>query len=280
MTLVRLAYLMAARAGVKVVLDGLGGDSVLPSVSRVARLVRAGRLGQAYRESAGMRDFWNAPSTAAVYLAGVREAVLPNAARRLHRWWRLRGAGVPRSRLLDPELARQAALAERVRRFAKHRRPGLPAQWDQQVAALQHPFLTVARERYDRVAAAIGVEPRDPFLDTRVIAYCLRLPARQIEDGGWIKMVLRRAMAGSVPDEVRWRRGKDHLGAAYTEALWSQRADRAGDLVQEISLRESIIHAKPGKLVRAGTAEAPLRRDEQVQLLALHDWLERATLLG
>ena len=40
--------------------------------------------------------------------------------------------------------------------------------------------------------------------------------------GGWPKAILRRATAGLLPDEVRWRRGREHLGWAFTWALVEQ----------------------------------------------------------
>lgn len=218
MTLVRTAYLMASRAGVKVVLDGVTGDSALPSVSRTARLVRQGRLLGAWQEAAGMQRFWGGPRLA-YFLGGAREALTPNAARRLRDRWRDRRAHLPCGGLLHPELARKVDLASRARAFQRHAPPGLQSKSVQHVTALRHPNLAVGRERYDRVAAALAIEPRDPFMDLRVIDYCLRLPAEQIDDRGWIKIVLRRAMAGHLPDEVRWRAGKQHLGGLYTQTL-------------------------------------------------------------
>jgi asparagine synthase (glutamine-hydrolysing) len=87
------------------------------------------------------------------------------------------------------------------------------------IDAIQHPFQTVGRERYDRVAAALAVEPREPFLDRRVVELCVRLPGGQKLSGGWPKAILRRATAGLLPDQVRWRRGHEHLGWSFTESL-------------------------------------------------------------
>jgi hypothetical protein len=39
-------------------------------------------------------------------------------------------------------------------------------------------------------------------------------------------MVLRRAMAGRLPDAVRWRLGKEHLGWAFTKALMEMNQQR------------------------------------------------------
>ena len=95
-----------------------------------------------------------------------------------------------------------------------------PTVGSERAQEIDQPYLTVGRERYDRVAAAVGVEPRDPFLDLRVISFCVRsCPIEQISEGGWPKAILRRATADRLPAAVRWRRGKEHLGWAFTVAL-------------------------------------------------------------
>ena len=86
------------------------------------------------------------------------------------------------------------------------------------VLAIDHPYLTVGVERYGRVAAAVGVEPRHPFLDPRMMAFCAALPEEQKLRQGWPKFILRQAMASRLPEAVRWRRGKEHLGSAFTMA--------------------------------------------------------------
>ena len=88
------------------------------------------------------------------------------------------------------------------------------------------PNVTAGRERYGRLAAAAGMEARDPFLDKRVVEYCLRLPGRLLMRDGWPKMILREVMAGKLPEEVRWCRGKPHLGELFNSALDREIANR------------------------------------------------------
>lgn len=272
MTLVRTAYLMARNAGTKVVLDGVAGDSALPSVSRTARLVRQGRLLRAWQEATGMEHFWGAPRLG-YFIGGMREALTPNAVRRLRDRWRNRRSHRSQSGLLHPDFTRKVDLAARFRTFQQHAQPGLKPKAIQHLTALQHPFLAVGRERYDRVAAALAIEPRDPFMDLRVIDYCLRLPAEQIDDHGWIKVVLRRAMAGYLPDEVRWRPGKQHLGGLYTHTM----------LLAWEGLPDALARA-PGQLAAYLNPDAPfLSQDEpsstqltyagQHQMIFLAEWM-------
>lgn len=122
--------------------------------------------------------------------------------------------------MINPSFARRVSLAGRLQTLNGDGTSGLLPQYGMERArSIDHPSLTVGRERYDRVASAAAVEPRDPFLDRRVVALCVALPGAQKLGSGWPKAVLRRAMAGRMPDAVRWRRGKEHLGSAFTTAL-------------------------------------------------------------
>ena len=118
-------------------------------------------------------------------------------------------------------------LPQRLAALDGHWSPGLSPEYARERAeAILHPYQTVGRERYNRVASALALEPRDPFLDRRVVEICLRLPGGQKLDRGWPKAVLRRAMVNRLPNTVRWRPGKEHLGWSFTEALMGRMEDR------------------------------------------------------
>jgi len=84
-----------------------------------------------------------------------------------------------------------------------------------EIATLQLPHLL----RYeDRNSMRHSIETRLPFLDYRVVEYCISIPvAHKIHDG-WTKYVLRRAMEDVLPAEVAWRR--DKLGFQAPERTW------------------------------------------------------------
>ena len=73
------------------------------------------------------------------------------------------------------------------------------------------PSIPLALEGLNKAAAAYTLEIRHPFWDKRLIEFCLSVPTQQKIVGGWTRMILRRAMAGVLPQEVQWRPGKaDH----------------------------------------------------------------------
>jgi asparagine synthase (glutamine-hydrolysing) len=108
--------------------------------------------------------------------------------------------------LLRPHFAREL-------RLARIERPGL--EKESHVAALSQPLYQVAMEMADKAAAAFGVEPRYPFFDQRLIEFCLALPEEQKFEGGWTRLILRRALDGILPQEVQWRPGKANLAPNF-----------------------------------------------------------------
>lgn len=222
MTLVRALYLAANRQGLKVVLDGVGGDVVLSAGNAVARLLRRGHVWQAWREARGEEQFWG-PSWAAprVFIIGAWTTFAPRPIRVLRRMImrKFRQTFVGGGGRVAPEFARRVDLRSRRERFENLNSDRRRSEAQRLAEAIQHPHSAAANERYDRVASALAIERRDPFLDVRLISFCLSLPAPQLQANGWPKIVLRRAMHGKLPKSVLWRRGKEHLGWNFTQSL-------------------------------------------------------------
>jgi asparagine synthase (glutamine-hydrolysing) len=223
MALPRAVYLATAKARIKVVLDGVASDVVLSGGNHLARLLRSGRFRQAIREAGGQTRFWGPsyPPWRTLYEAA-RTAFMPGFLRSARAWIRSRSpVALPKSAICNTEFAAQTRLFQRLRDSSKS--AALRCSFaKERVQTVTGIHLTVGRERYDRVASALGIEPRDPFLDLRLVKFCLSLPGDQLERDGWPKFILRKAMAGRLPDEICWRLGKDSLGWDFVMALARQ----------------------------------------------------------
>ena len=90
---------------------------------------------------------------------------------------------------------------------------------------MDHTFLTVGLERYERIASTFGIEARHPFTDVRLAEFCLGLPWQLKTHRGWTKMILRRAMEPYLPAEVVWRRDKDSLMWEVNRLILKARAE-------------------------------------------------------
>jgi asparagine synthase (glutamine-hydrolysing) len=86
--------------------------------------------------------------------------------------------------------------------------------------SLIQPGGSIGGQFWYEVGGAYGLEVRDPTLDPRVMSFCWSIPRSQYLRDGQDRMLIRRAMAGYLPDRVLWN---------------SRRGRQAADLVQRIS---------------------------------------------
>jgi asparagine synthase (glutamine-hydrolysing) len=231
MVMLRAIYLAAHKAGFTVMLDGACGDTTLMADDMVAWRLRRGDLAGAWREAVGLRRFWG-PDYPPMqsFIDGARHVIVPDWLRMLRRSITagIRGRKQNKASLVAAALAARVDMPARRAAHAHHVAMTINGRCEDRRALVTHPYAVVGRERYDRVAGPLAIEPRDPFLDRRVLDFCLSLPPDQIESDGWPKMILRRSMAGLLPDQVRWRTGKEHVGWRFDEALsahWLARVD-------------------------------------------------------
>jgi asparagine synthase (glutamine-hydrolysing) len=240
MTLVRTMYLAAEQEGIRVVLDGVGGDIVLASSDRVPRLLRSGSWKAAFREATAQEAFWGEGySSRRELLRSARSAVSSEPLRRLRRLQRRVRSGMQpdqqdlRGSCIDAEFARRVRLDLRLLAARSNAADSSDGPSPASIRAVVRPHTAAGRARYERTAATHGVEPRDPFLDLRVMDLCARLPGHQRLRNGWPKAILRHTLAGRLPAAVRWRRGKQHLGWAFSTRLLEMESLRVSALLRE-----------------------------------------------
>ena len=70
-------------------------------------------------------------------------------------------------------------------------------------------------EIVDKSAGASCLEARYPFFDKRLIEFCLALPLEQKLNNGWDRIIMRRAMENILPRENQWRPDKTNLGPNF-----------------------------------------------------------------
>lgn len=215
-------YLAARRRGIKVVLDGAGGDTTLHADNMIAWHLRRGHIHQAWREARGEERFYGPEEPALrAALVAVRHVVMPQFLRDLRR--RLTTASRQRhadeSSVLAKNLMQRVDVRARRDEFSRRIATRLDGKCEDRRHLVLHRYILTARERYDRIAAQWGVEARDPYLDRRLLEFAVSLPPEQLQRDGWPKIIQRHAMDGLIPDAVRWRVGKQHVGWEFEAAL-------------------------------------------------------------
>ena len=223
-TILKAIFLAAHERGDRVILDGGGGDVILGEGSYIVRLLRHGHFMKlAVAEIIAEHRHWDERVAGAKPVPlRASSAFVPEAIKKPLRSNRYRRT----VQGMDKGLVDFAGICARVSaskidlsgcgpysRLDGH--PDYAAEYCKTI----WPNMTAGRERYARIAAATGMEARDPFMDKRVIEYCSRLPGRFRFRDGWPKMILREIMADTLPYEVLWTRRKPHLGWLFSEVI-------------------------------------------------------------
>lgn len=92
---------------------------------------------------------------------------------------------------------------------------------------------------FDRAAMQNGVEIRMPLMDYRLVNYSFSLPLSDKVGKGYTKLILRNAMKGLLPEEIRMRRNKIGLGAPIVHWFNNQLSEFICDQVASQSFLQT-----------------------------------------
>ena len=198
------------RAGVKVVLDGQGADETLCGYpgfvgSRLAELVLARRWQEGLREWKAWRRIHGGLQPTAV--AGLVRGLFPEQATT---WLRDRVMG--NTAWINKQFGRA------------HRFHGGAGSCSEPGVLNAHMARTITQDLpallhcEDRNSMAFSVEARVPFLDHRLVEWLVTVPSELKLRDGMTKVLLREAMVGVVPEDVRLR--TDKMGFVAPEDTW------------------------------------------------------------
>jgi len=115
----------------------------------------------------------------------------------------------------NPQWARSLAAAQGMK---ANRRDPVLASFDPRQAHIKRMSITRnAGAIWAETGPAYGLEVRDPTMDKRLMEFCLAIPEAQYRLDGQDRALIRRAMKGLLPDEVRLntRRGLQAADLGY-----------------------------------------------------------------
>ena len=236
-----LVFNAAREDGCRVVFDGMAGDLLFYSfdrsmdcILREKKFAQIPALRAACRRHGLDNGFWR--ELAWKSLRSVTPERLRVVYRKLRDRKKLSGGKLGETpgsllSLLHPATARQhLATRNALRQQAAARvRPdndqGTHAQY------FTTGLLSFAHEVNGQIALSVGVEPRSPFSDRRVIEFAIRMPLAAKLCLPWYKHLMRNCMAGILPEEVRWRSDiGNHPGWKFFERLIAEMAQNAPEI--------------------------------------------------
>lgn len=100
---------------------------------------------------------------------------------------------------------------------------------------LTNPLVPLEFELWDRCHAHHGLEVSHPFWDKRLVEFCYGLPLEQRLRNGYSRSLLRRAIAGRLPDQIVWRTAKTSMRENFDIGLFHRDCDAAAALLQSTS---------------------------------------------
>lgn len=222
MSLLAALYEAASAQGVVSVMDGVPADNLYTTGRRARILFEQGRWRDAWEAAVAQ---WRLPGVrfprlhAMQIMAG---CVAPQLVHDLRSRWAeaFEYRELLRTSPIDRGFARRVDLRQRYHRY--RRTIGDSHQWHESgeaLSSLAAPYIAAGLERYNRVAAIYGIEPRPPYADRDLVEFQAWMPlALRIRDG-YLKWALRQAMAGLLPSDVAWRRDKSHVGWLFNRVL-------------------------------------------------------------
>lgn len=272
MALLDAQYLNAARAGVDAVIDGIDGDTLFSATGVVQHQVRSGNWSAAWANIRGMQRIWNG-SLPQYLRMFVLSGLTPDWLRRMRTRQQQRTSAIPDTPMGMDFLARHG-IADRLRQYDLDNT--LVATLDpvaRRCHTLMRSLHASALERYHRIAARHGVTPLHPFFDRRVLELGVHVPGHLRLRDGRTKAILREAMRGRMPEAVRLRTDKSHLGWKLTTRLWDARTSGLQQRLEGTDALTGIID--PQQLQSLRHAPASLPAASRIFLGQLAHWLRR-----
>jgi asparagine synthase (glutamine-hydrolysing) len=192
----------AREKNIPVLLDGQGGDELLLGYERLyaiylLRCLFDGKITEA------IRAFYRFTTRSQVTPARLT-ALLMYSLPHMRRYWR----SLDRSGWLMPEIRNL---------LDEHGQPPVNIFEAQRYEIQVEPLPELLKVE-DRNAMRFGVETRLPFLDHKLVEFCLQAPVQAKLNNGWTKWMLRAAMDGKMPPAIVWR--KDKKGFEAPEKVW------------------------------------------------------------
>lgn len=120
--------------------------------------------------------------------------------------------------LINPSFAQRVGLNQHIQSQNQLQSPSVTVREDQW-RTLTCALLTFTLELTDHSCAAFSIESRHPFMDKRMVEFCLSLPPEQKLHQGWSRIVMRRAMNNILPKQIQWRGGKTVMTPNFLRGL-------------------------------------------------------------
>jgi len=218
-------YEKAARNNVRVLLTGIGGDMTasFAGTNCYAYLASQFRFKELY-SLLKLRQIVANDSFASLLRRQIFQKLLPSIFSSVYRSL-FKKNSLPREQYAYSRLLYDNSnISKQLKKLKKNR--GQQNILDHQLL-IQHAVtygISSFMEHRAATAASFGLSVSHPYLDIRIVKFCMSLPHEQFVKDGWHRSIFRRAINGIVPEEISSRPDKQPFVPDYTHRILRDKA--------------------------------------------------------
>lgn len=277
----------AHQQGVRILFSGVDGDTTVSyGHEYLSVLARTGRWQKLTAEARGLsREFYNSAVSPRrlVWEYGFKPLV-PEFVLQLSDKLRGRTQSLwPQSRLINPAFAQRVGVSKHTESLIASGIQSARTAREEHWYALTSGLMQYSLQTLGELAAAFSLELHYPFGDRRLVEFCLALPPEQKLHQGWTRSIMRRAMAGILPPEVQWRKGKGNLSANFKQRLKDDEQETLEEVIlKNPQLIEEYVDVPALRAAYQRYISQPIRREEDAfnvfMAVTLALWLRTSDL--
>ncbi|MDQ7041874.1 MAG: lasso peptide isopeptide bond-forming cyclase [Rhodothermus sp.] len=196
----------------------------------------------------------------------------------LQRWQRWRGRRPIETPILSPRVRAW------MRQNGKAQKPVFHSFRESHWQSLTRGLWQWALEFSDVLHGLQGIEERMPFFDRRLIELSVRIPLEMKFREGWPRYILRVALEGILPPEVQWRAGKSNIGFGFYQGLLCHERARIEALLQNSAPLSPFVTSDSLAMLWQQAQRPPEQNGDAdfllYLLLILEAWLKRWSSAG
>ena len=227
----------AKQQDVRVLLEGFMGDQVVSNgETYLVELARKFQFRQLSKEIHALEQQGQLDASGNfVWKYIKREGLKPRIpAPMLQLWHNLQGREAPEphvDELINPAFAQKTGLATRLMELQGHHYMPSKLARAMHYYQISSGINSASLETLNHVSQGMGLDVRLPYLDKRLVEFCLAIPAQQKLSDGWPRMIVRRGMRDILPEAICWRNNKANMSSNFTGSLLDFEQTKMEDIV-------------------------------------------------
>lgn len=223
----------AKQTGIRVMLDGIGGDELLAvGPYHLADLLSKGKVRKLMLQLQQDVNFFSC-STSSLILDYCIKPLIPRPMKSALRevLKPFRGNGIPP--WINVAYLKKSGFTERLKPVVRGIK--FPTYAQKRIyEVLRFGWnVNIALQMIERFMAYFNLESRHPYFDRRIVELLLAVPEEQRWHGKWTKALLRQSMRGILPESLRIRKDKAEFSSTIDLELKNRQTHKVKSLIQE-----------------------------------------------